>query len=864
MSETNNQEVVEDSYYDVEESSLINIENILSIFILNWKYFILSIIIFMGGAYTYLRYTVPVYMATSKMMVKGEGGGRRSIRSAENLGMISVSEGIKNEVELIKSRSIAQDVVTRLKLYTTYMLKGTVTDKLLYKNQPITVEIDDETLEGLVAPISLTITNNGGKYSCVGSYTVPSKGDNPGGLREIKSVLPPMPTRLKTAIGELTLLHNEEGASLLDGQTMYVTIVPVSMATGAYAYRLSAEPLSESSSIARLSYTDQNVQRAMDYLKQIVISYNDEANTDKNIIAARTEQFINNRLTKINAELGMTEGRMASFKRSHRVVDFGSAAGNAYSQTNNYDTQLTEMETQVELFNLIVDYMNDPANKYMTLPSNVGLTDQSAVALISNYNQVVLDRNRLLRTANENSPAVIQLTEQLNELEASIRRAISQTRAHYNIQRNALMQQYSKYNAKVLQSPAQERILNEIGRQQEVRSGLYLMLLQKREENSISLAATADKAKQIDEPLPAGQISPDRNRILWMAFGISILVPFLIFLVIQLLRYKIEGRGDVERLTRIPVLADIPVASESAKSRADIVVHENKNNMMEEVFRSLRTNLQFTLKESEKTILVTSSTSGEGKTFIAANVAVSFALLGKKVILVGLDIRKPRLADLFGLNERERGITTLLMHDHPTKEQIHAEIISSEVHPKLDLLLAGPTPPNPAEIVERHSLDVVFEMLKEEYDYIIVDTAPVGLVTDTIGISRISNATLLVSRADYTPKTAFGMFNELADTGKLPNPSLVINAVDLSKKKYGYYYGYGKYGKYGKYANYRSYNGYSNYSRYGGYGYGTYGRYGRYGRYGGYGNYGRYGIYGQYGAYSSSHYSNKDDDSIKK
>lgn len=856
-----NQENPDAAYYEEEESSFISLETILSIFIINWKWFLLSIIVFMSGAYIHLRYTVPVYMASSKMMIKGDGG-RRSIRSSENLGMISMSEGINNEVELIKSRSIALDVVTHLKLYTTYMLKGTITDKLLYKNQPITVEIDDATLEALVAPISLTISNEGGKYMCTGSYVLPSKGDEPGGAREINTKLPTLPTRLKTAIGDLTFQHNEGGAALLDGQTMYVTIVPTSMATSQYAYRLGVEPFSNTTSIVSLTFTDQNVQRAMDYLQQIVVSYNEEANNDKNVIAARTEQFINNRLEKINAELGMTEGRIESFKRSHGVVDISQAAGNAYSQTNSYEMQLAEMATQLELLNQITDYINDPANKYQILPSNVGLADQDVSSLIANYNQIVLERNRLLRTANEYSPTVIPMTEQLNDLNINIHRALAQTRSNYQIRRNALLQRYSKYSAMVQQSPAQERVMNQIGRQHEVRAGLYLMLLQKREENSISLAATADKGKQIAEPMPAGQISPDRNRILWMAFGVSILIPFVIFLVIQLLRYKIEGRGDVERLTRIPVLADIPVASESAKSRADIVVHENKNNMMEEVFRSLRTNLQFTLKESEKTIIVTSSTSGEGKTFIAANVAVSFALLGKKVILVGLDIRKPRLSDLFGLNMREKGITTLLLHDNPTREQIHEEIVPSEIHPSLDLMLAGPTPPNPAEIVERHSLDVVFDLLKEEYDYVIVDTAPVGLVTDTIGISRVANATLLVCRADYTPKTAFGMFNELADTDKLPNPSIVINAVDLSKKKYGYYYGYGKYGKYGKYANYRSYNGYSNYSRYGGYG--GYGTYGRYGRYGSYGSYGRYGTYGQYGAYSSSHYSDKEDDSIKK
>lgn len=269
----------------------------------------------------------------------------------------------------------------------------------------------------------------------------------------------------------------------------------------------------------------------------------------------------------------------------------------------------------------------------------------------------------------------------------------------------------------------------------------------------------------------------------------------------------------------------MPIASNQAKGKADIVVHENRNNQMEEVFRSLRTNLQFMLTEGQKVILFTSSTSGEGKTFTASNLSISFGLLGKKVILVGLDIRRPRLAELFGIRDHKHGITNLLVKNQPTAEEVREQILPSEVNKNLDLLMAGPVPPNPSELIERNSLKIIFDILKQEYDYILIDTAPVGLVTDTLQIGRIADASVYMCRADYTPKSTFEMINELSAENKLPNMALVLNGIDMSKKKYGYYYGYGKYGKYGI---------------------------------------SKYGKYGKYGGYSYSHYSNKNDNSVKR
>ena len=371
--------------------------------------------------------------------------------------------------------------------------------------------------------------------------------------------------------------------------------------------------------------------------------------------------------------------------------------------------------------------------------------------------------------------------------------------------------------------------MNQIGRQQDVKSGLYLMLLQKREENSISLAATADKGRLIDPPLPGGKISPKSASILLVGGILGLAIPALIFFLLQLIRYRIEGHEDVVERTKLPILADVPVASESAKTKADIVVHENKNNQMEEIFRSMRTNLQFMLHENEKVILLTSTTSGEGKTFNAANLAVSFALLGKKVILVGLDIRKPRLAELFEIKDHKRGITPLLTHEHPTEDMIRENILPSGINDNLDLLMAGPVPPNPTELISRPSLEDVMAVLRNHYDYILIDTAPVGLVTDTLQIGRVANATIYMCRADFTPKSAFDLINDLAAEKKLPNMAIVLNGIDMSKKKYGYYYGYKSYGKYAYY-----------------------------------GKYGRYSSYGSYGTYSNSNYGDKNDTSVKR
>lgn len=814
-----------------EETSSINFQTIYTAVILHWKWFVLSLIICMGSAMIYLRYKTPVYQAYAKLLIKDDDsrgrGGKSGVLTTSNLGIMSNSTGIDNEMEILSSLSIAQQAVRDLKLYVNYSLEGKVKDHLIYNSEPISVDLDPSHLEKLNYPISLEINRKGSSYTVTGEYLNPKTGVK----NSIEKTITSFPTRIDTKTGIITLQSNGDRGLLPEGRALKVTILsPKSVATK-YAGSLSVSQTSKTTTIAELVLKDESPQRAVDYLRQLAICYNRQANEDKNEIAVRTEEFINGRLEKINAELGSTEGSLEEYKKRNNMVELKMNAAQAVQNQDVYSQKLAEANTQMALLNSISEYMNDPSNKYQTLPSNVGLSDASATSLIDKYNDIVITRNRLLRSASESSPTVTPLTAQLDDLTSSIQRAMIQARKSMEIERNNIANMYGRYASQTNATPEQERILTQIGRQQDVKSGLYLMLLQKREENSISLAATADKGKLIDDPQYMGKVSPKNSMIMLIALIMGLAIPAGIIFVINFMRYKIEGHDDVAKLTSLPIIADVAIASETAKTKADIVVHENQNNQMEEVFRSLRTNLQFVMAENEKVILFTSSTSGEGKTFTAANLAVSFALLDKKVVLVGLDIRKPRLAELFEINDHQHGITNLLTQPDPTAADVKKQILKSGISNNLDILMAGPIPPNPTELVARKSLDQVIDILKETYDYVLIDSAPVGLVTDTLQIGRVANATVFLCRADYTPKEAFDYINDLAKEKKLPNMCVVINGIDMSKKKYGYYYGYGRYGKYG--------------------------RYGRYGH--------KSGTYGSsYGKYTSSHYGDVNDTSVKQ
>ena len=827
-----------------EEESSFSFQAIFAMLVLNWQWFLLSIFICLCGALIYLRYASPVYQASVKMLIKDDDNryynrSSKMLSNMQDFGFMSNSEGIENEMEILQSCILARDAVLDLKLYVEYRSVGRFTKPLVYKTQPISADLEPDSLAQWdkdllygAKSITMSVNRQGNSYRVKGKTLYRGKP-----VGSFEKVLQSLPASIKTGHGVVTF--TKSGLyTMEEGKELQISIRPPMSVAYKYVGSLSVEPTSKMTTIALLTLKDEHALRAIDFLNQLAVCYNRQANEDKNEIAVKTEEFINNRLEKIDAELGNTETNLQAYKQRNAVTQLQMDATQALQMSTQYETKLSDANAQIHLLDYLREYIDKPENNYKTIPSNVGMTDPASTALIASYNKTVQDRNRLMKAASEQAPQVQTLTATLDDLQSSIRQALLQARRSADILRQNVQNQYSKYRSRIGSQPEQERVLTQIGRQQEVKSGLYLLLLQKREENSISLAATANKGKLIDDPQYNGQVSPRKAVILMIAFILGFIIPFCILYLLQLMRFRIEGRDDLARMTQLPVVADIPVARDSVKNSAGIVVQANTNNQIDEIFRSLRTNVQFMMQEDDKVILFTSSISGEGKTFVAANLAVSFALLGKKVVLCGMDIRKPALGRLFNIADKQKGISTLLSKSKNTLSMadVEGQISSSGVNENLDLLLAGPIPPNPTELLARESLQVVLDFLKQKYDYIILDTAPVGLVADTMQIARYANVCCYLCRADYTPKSNLAMVNSLASSEKMKNLCIVLNGVDMSKKKYGYYYGYGRYGKYGRYG----------YARYGKYGYGS------------------YGTYGNYGNYANSHYGNKEDNSIKK
>ena len=799
-----------------EEHRGFNLAALWKIVVLHWYWIVLSTIVALGAAFSYLKYTRPVYASNMKILVKDEDSRSRMYRGGqlalESMGVISNSNGFDNELEILTSSNISQRVIKSLKLYVSYELDGRLRNHELYKNNPYIVDMPENQLVDLHSLIQLKIDRQGDGVHVAGEIYVPRSKEPILFERSVKE----LPGSFNTPVGTITLQRNPGVGAELPKQTMYATIMPLEYAAKAYGSRLSVSASSKTTTVAVLNYLDTQPERAIDYLNELFRSYNEDANEDKNEVALKTEEFLKNRISAIREELDATESNLESYKKKNELINLTNDASNALNKLTEYQKEQVELETQLNLVTALLDYVDDPRNAFNVVPSNLGLKDADMSNLLNKYNDYVLQRNRLLKSSSPENPYVKRLTAQLEEMWPTIRLSLKSVRENILTQKRSAEDQYNLFSRRVGEAPTQERSLNNIIRQQEIKVELYLMLLQKREENYISLNSTAAKARVIDDPRSTGQVSPKTKVILLGALVLGLCFPVGLIYLLGLLRYRIEGREDVEMLTKIPVLADIPLAPKSLDGELSLAVRENSNDMMEEAFRGLRTNLRFILSEKENVIACTSCIPGEGKTFISTNLAMSLALLGKRVIIVGLDIRKPRLVKLFGLSSDHRGITTFLSSDSGDFQDLDKQIHHAVLNPNLDVLPAGVIPPNPGELISREQLDHAIALLREHYDYVIVDTPPVGLVSDTLSAARVADMTIMVCRADYSPRNNFQLINALHHDNKMPKITLVLNGIDLKKRKYGYYYGYGKYSKYGKY-----------------------------------GHYGHYGVYGHYGSHSS-------------
>lgn len=785
----------EDLYDDYleEKEEKVDYQAIFFTYIIHWPWFVASILICATLAFVYLRYQVPIYEVSSSVLIKEDDKKSTSnaMSAIQDFGTLSMTSNFDNELEILKSRTLIKKVVSRLNLFINITREQAFGyDIPLYKDSPLDVFMTTEEAEKLNGSIRLALTYTpSGKLQVEASYM---QGDNE--QKTIKS-FDKLPAILPLPIGVITISHNDSLPMPRESVSLKAIISTPAATAASYSAALSIAPISRTSTITTVSLKSANIQRATDFIQELIALYNQEANTEKNEVAQKSADFIEERIGIINRELGTTENELAEFKQRAGLTDLSSDAQLSLQRSSEYEQQYTENATQINLVNYLREYINNPANNDEIIPVNVGLSDTNLASAIEKYNNLVIERKRLLRTSSESNPAIINLNTGIESMRHNVKTTVNSVLKGLQITRNDIDRQSRKYESRISNAPKQEKEFMSISRQQEIKASLYIMLLQKREENAITLAATANNGRIIEEPMPGALVSPKSKMIYMLALAFGLGLPIVIIFLLNLLRFRIEGHMDVEKLTKVPIIGDIPLTDTKKEEMSAIVVHENDNNIMTETFRSLRTNLLFMMGDPDKkVILVTSTISGEGKTFTASNLAVSLALLGKKVILLGLDIRKPGLNKAFSFSQKGKGITQYL--SAPQSTDLHSLIQPSGVISNLSLILGGPIPPNPTELLARPALEDAINILRQEYDYVVIDTAPIGMVTDTLMIARVADASVYVCRADYTHKTDYKLINELQEHHRLPNLCTIVNGIDMKNKKYGYYYGYGKYGKY--------------------------------------------------------------------
>lgn len=783
----------------------VDYKTIIFEYLLYWPVIAVCLILSIAAAYTHLRYKTPVYKVASTVLIKqGDKSKATSVAQlagVQDLGTFSMANNFDNEVEIIQSYTLIKKVVNTLGLYINHELDNKLRYNLpLYKNSPIQVWMSPDDAESLPSLLEVQLgTTAENKISATVTYT-----DLENIEQTMSKAFEEFPAVFITPVGNLSFtcpkdtLSPEELAAL---PSIKATIAPPSIVADGYKASLSATPTTEFTSIVQLLIYDTNRQRGIDFLNTLVAIYNNEANEDKNQVAMRTAEFIDERIRVINQELSTTESELADYKQRAGLTDLSTNAQIALRENSEYDQKRAENTNQLRLISHLRDYIENPENNNEVIPANVGLTDAALVSVISQYNEMIIERKRLLRTSKANNPVVINLDASIAATRNTVLATVESIEKGLQITRNNLDIEAGKYRTKISNAPKQERELLDISRQQEIKANLYLMLLQKREENAITLAAKANNGRIVEEARAGyNMVSPNKRNTYMVAILLGLMFPIGCIWLKRALRFKLEGRTDVQNITDAPIVGDIPQVK--GNKERSIVVRENHNGLLEETFRNLRTNLQYMLKEDEKVILFTSTTAREGKTFNAANLATSFAYMGKKVVIVGLDIRNPSLTKVFGIDKKEHGITEYLAA--PTATDLMNNCYTTNI-PNLYVLPCGTVPPNPTELVARPSLDKAIETLKEQFDYVILDTAPIGMVTDTRLITRVADLCVYVCRVDYTRKNEFELVKELQKREGFPTLGILINGIDMDNRKNGYYYGYGRYAKYGKYGYARKY-----------------------------------------------------------
>jgi len=760
---------------------LISVMEIATLFIKHWKWILLGLLVALAAAFVYLRYTTPVYEVASSVVLKEENSRRPSSMpgTLEELAMMGSVSNVENELYILKSRSMIRSVINRLDLHTSYIVEGRVKSMDLYTQSPVIVDMAQSDLDLLRETINF-------EMQMESEEKVHIRGTVAGNA--LDTIFTQLPAVILTDVGAISFTRRHEIKP--DNRLLYVSIQHPDEVIGSYRDNLTVTQASKQASVINLSLNTPYREKGKDFINTLIEVYNNEAIEDKNQEARNTQLFIEERIAIIDQELSVAEQNVEEYKREEGLTDLQTDLQRDMQMGSQYEQRLVEVETQLNVVSSLNSYLDNPANSNKTIPSNIGVQDPTLSATTSEYNRLLLERERLSQSMTDDNPAMKRLNEQISGLRESIGASINSVQQGLQIQRREARNQANIFGGRVSAVPTQEREFMELSREQQIKASLFLMLLQKREENALALAAYANKAKVLDEAASEGMVAPRRMIILLAALMLGLLIPMGIIYLADMFQYRIRTRGDVDRVTKVPILGEVPKHDEAE----NVAVMENETRHIDEAFRMLRTNLLLTLGAENKVVTFTSTVSGEGKSFVALNTAISLSLLNKRVLIVGLDLRIPRLREYMNLETRD-GITAYLSG---YEKDLNSLIVPSGITENLFALPSGAIPPNPAELMSRPSLDAAFAKLREEFDYIIIDSAPVSQVTDTLILNRISDATVYVCRANYSSKGNLRYANEMMAQNRLKNMVLVVNDVDQFHHAYGYGYGRGYGYGYGK------------------------------------------------------------------
>ncbi len=776
----------------------LDLNTIFSKYLKNWKWFVISCIVTLVGAFFYLRYTVPEYNATAKIQIIEEKGGSSELSVLKDLDIFSgAQDQIIDEIEILSSRGNFEQVIQNLQLNIRYIKLGNLRNSEIY---------------GEKYPFNISFLAQDSLVNVSGhQFYVDFQQGTTFGYSEDEKEAPKKYTfgaSIPTKMGEITLTPNDEVIDLYKNQRIKVVIDPIDKIASKYREKTRVTSINPISNILKISLTDPILQKAVDIINELIKVNNENAVSDKKEIADRTSAFINDRITEIYSNLSSVDESAETFKSRRGIAaDLGVQSSDNFRQSLDNERKLQNANIQLNIASSMQKLIEEQQG-YDIIPSNIGLSDRDIGIAAGRYNELVSQRNRLLKSSNEKNPVIVQLDQQLEGLKIGMQSSLNNITNNLNLEVNSLGKQLSQINSRIYAAPGNERALRDITREQQTKEQLYLYLLQKREESQVAYASASPKSRVVNSAYPKSlsPVAPKTKFVYLAAIMVGMLIPFSIIYCIDLFDNKVHNKIDLEKIVgNVPVLGEVPKLSK----REEKLVQKEDRTVLAESLRILRTNLDYIIKSNKKkhgknnVIFITSSVSGEGKTFISSNLAMIFANTGKKVLLLGADIRNPKLYTFFN-NSKEAdqtgkpkrvnrlGLTDFLFdHSLQTRDIIYPMLVHSNT---IDVVYSGKIPPNPAELLMSERMEELFERVSDKYDYVIVDTAPLMVVTDTLLINQYSNIIVYVTKAGFTNKGVLDFPLKLKKESKLNNLTFVVNNVKQSNLGYGGKYGYG-YGK---------------------------------------------------------------------